>query len=278
MANVAAICCALTTFTLLTVTPGLLTFTVAPEMKFVPAKVTGTFTPGAPLFGLIDVKVGGAGPLDTTRFTADPVLTDVPATGLSLITLPDGTVPLAAVVTVPTTKPAFVIAVVAAACVIPTTFGTITGAGPLETTRLTAEPALTDVPATGLSLITLPDGTVPLAAVVTVPTTRPAFVIAVVAAACVIPTTFGTVTGAGPLETTRLIADPAFTNVPATGLSLITLPDGTVLLAAVVTVPTTRPALVIAVVAAACVIPTTFGTVTDATVTVNALDKVLLPP
>ena len=44
---------------------------------------------------------------------------------------------------------------------------------------------------------------------------------------------------------------PRITIVPATGLSLITLPDGTVLLAAIVTVPTTRPTLVIAVVAAA---------------------------
>jgi len=261
IANVAEICCALTTFTLLTVTPGLLTFTVAPETKLVPVSATGTLTPGAPLFGLMEVSVGGAGPLDTTRFTVDPALIDVPAAGLSLITLPDGTVLLAAVVTVPTTKPAFVIAVAAAACVIPTTFGTVKDAGPLDTTRFTADPALTDVPATGLSLTTLPDGTVLLAAVVTVPTTNPAFVSAVVAAACVEPTTFGTVTDAGPLDTTRFTADPALTDVPATGLSLITLPDATVLLAAVVTVPTTKPAFVSAVVAAACVDPTTFGTV-----------------
>src|ERR1700683_4178900 len=94
------------------------------------------------------------GPLDTTRFTADPVPTDVPATGLSLITLPAATVPLEAVVTVPTTRPAPVIAVVAAACVSPTTFGTETCAVPVDTTRFTADPRATDVPATGLSLMT----------------------------------------------------------------------------------------------------------------------------
>src|SRR5580704_15286573 len=83
---------------------------------------------------------------------------------------------------------------VAAACVSPTTFGTATGAGPEETTRFTAEPGATEVPAAGFSLMTLPAATVLLDAVVTVPSTRPAFVIAVVAAACVSPTTFGTLT------------------------------------------------------------------------------------
>src|ERR1039458_8953691 len=131
-----------------------------------------------------------AGPVETTRFTADPRATSVPATGLSLITRPDATVPMKGVRTVrtvPTTRPAPVIAVVAAACVCPTTFGTATCAGPVETTRFTADPKVTSVPATGLPVITLPDATVPLAAVVTVPTTSPAPVIAVAAAACVCP-------------------------------------------------------------------------------------------
>jgi hypothetical protein len=127
-------------------------------------------------------------------------------------------VPLGAVVTVPTTNPALVIDVVAAACVSPTTFGTLTGAGPLDTTKFTADPAATLVPATGLSLITSPDGTVLLDAVVTVPSTKPAPVIAVVATACVSPTTFGTLTFAGPVDTTMFTADPAATLVPATGL------------------------------------------------------------
>ena len=47
-------------------------------------------------------------------------------------------------------------AVVAAACVRPTTFGMATGGGPDETTSATALPAATDVPAIGVWLITGP--------------------------------------------------------------------------------------------------------------------------
>src|SRR5205814_7223163 len=82
----------------------------------------------------------------------------------------------------------------------PTTFGTGTGAGggaPLETTRSTAEPLATIVPAVGLSLMTLPEPTVVLDCCVTAPMVRPAPVMALVAAACIWPTTFGTATGAG---------------------------------------------------------------------------------
>jgi hypothetical protein len=134
------------------------------------------------------------------------------------------------VVTVPTTNPALVIDVVAAACVSPTTLGTLTFAGPLDTTRFTEEPVLTDVPAVGASLITVPEATVLLDCVVTVPTTNPALVMEVVAAACVSPTTFGTLTCAGPEDTTRFTAEPVLTDVPAVGASLITVPEATVLL------------------------------------------------
>ena len=107
------------------------------------------------------VKVAvGAGPVETTRFTDEPTVTDAPASGDSLITPPEGTVLLDAVNTVPTTRPVPVIEVVAALWVSPTTFGTNTFAGPLETTRFTDEPTATDVPASGASLITLPEGTV----------------------------------------------------------------------------------------------------------------------
>jgi hypothetical protein len=47
---------------------------------------------------------------------------------------------LEACVIVPTTSPAFVIAVVAAVCVSPTTFGTATCGGPDDTTRSTSLP------------------------------------------------------------------------------------------------------------------------------------------
>src|SRR5207253_2701783 len=139
------------------------------------------------------------------------------------------------------------------------------GAPPVDTTRSTAEPLADWAPAAGFWPITLPEGTVVLDCIVTVPTVRPAPVMALVAAACVWPTTFGTGTGAGggaPLETTRLTATPLATLVPAAGLWLITLPGATVVLDCIVTAPTVRPALVMALVAAACIWPTTFGTST----------------
>src|SRR5262249_2687638 len=173
-----------------------------------------------------------------------------------------GNIVLDTVVTVPRTRPAFVIAVVAPAWVRPTTLGTATCAGPDDTTRFTALPTVTWVPETGDWLITEPAGTVVLDCCVTVPTTRPAFVIAVGAAVCVRPTTFGTATCAGPDDTTRFTALPTVTCVPETGDWLMTEPAGTVVLDCCVTVPTTRFAFVIAVVAAGFVSPTTLGTAT----------------
>src|SRR3954470_11488376 len=197
-----------------------------------------------------------------TSATALPTATCVPATGDSLITEPAGTVVLEAVVIAPTVRLALVIAVVAAACVWPTTFGTATCGRPDEMTSATALPIVTCVPAAGDSLITEPAGTVVLDAVVIAPTVRFALVIAVVAAACVWPTTFGTATCGRPDEMTSATALPIVTCVPATGDSLITEPAGTVVLEAVVIAPTVRFTPVIAVVAAACVCPTTFGTAT----------------
>jgi hypothetical protein len=134
--------------------------------------------------------------------------------------------------------------------------------GPFEISKLTAVPEVTLVPPGGLSEITKPDATVALDCVVTAPTVRPAPVIALVAAACVAPTTFGTDTLADPLETTRFTADPEVTEVPAAGLSEITRPEASVALDCVVTAPRLSPAPVIVPVAAACALPTTFGTVT----------------
>lgn len=91
------------------------------------------------------------------------------------------------------------IAVLAAACVSPTTLGTDTDAGPEETTRATGEPLAALVPAAGVSLITSPLATEALDALVTATTVSPAPVIAVVAAAWVSPTTLGTLTWAAPL-------------------------------------------------------------------------------
>src|SRR3954452_19894426 len=130
------------------------------------------------------------------------------------------------------------------------TFGTATCGRPEETTSATAMPVATCVPATGDSLITEPAGTVVLEAVVTVPTTRFALVIAVVAAAWVRPTTFGTGTCGRPDETTSATALPIVSCVPEMGDWLITVPAATVVLVAVVVAPTVRFAPVIAVLAA----------------------------
>ena len=62
------------------------------------------------------------------------------------------------------------------------------------------------------------------------PTVRPAPVSDVVAAACVKPTTFGTVTGGRPLDTTMFMAVPTSTVRPVAGSWLITVPAGTVVL------------------------------------------------
>jgi hypothetical protein len=202
------------------------------------------------------------GPEEMTTAMALSDATCIPLAGFWLMTNPAATVVLDAIVTVPSVRPTFIKFVIAEACVSPTTEGTMTCTGPVETTRLTALPGATCVPPTGFWLMTDPAGTVELAAVETLPTVSPMFVNVVVAAACVAPTTEGTVTIRGPEETTRLTALPAATGVPLVGFWLMTSPAATVVLDAVVTVPTVRPAFVKVVVAAACVAPTTEGTVT----------------
>src|SRR6185503_6362963 len=84
------------------------------------------------------------------------------------------------------------------------------------------------------------------------------------------PTTLGVVTWGGPDETTTDTALPVATCVPAAGFWLITEPAGTVVLDAVITVPTVRPADVRLVAAAACVWPTMLGTVTGGGASVAA--------
>src|SRR3954470_20274197 len=94
--------------------------------------------------------------------------------------------------------------------------------------------------------MTDPEATVPLFAVVIAPVVRLANVSVDCATACVALTTFGTVTRAGPSDTTSDTALPVATLVPAAGLSLITDPAAIVELFAVVTVPVIRLAAVIA--------------------------------
>src|SRR5260221_386882 len=144
------------------------------------------------------------------------------------MTEPDGTVVLDAVVMAPIVKPAAVIAVVAAACVRLTTPGTATSGGPGTTSTAATLPRTLCGPATPLRMLTPPDGTVVLDAVVMAPIVKPAEVIAVVAAACVRLTTSGTVTGgrAGTTSTAakfqRMLVGavtPSRTLVPAFAIS-----------------------------------------------------------
>ncbi|HET9830683.1 MAG TPA: hypothetical protein VFP91_03200, partial [Vicinamibacterales bacterium] len=86
---------------------------------------------------------------------------------------------LLAVETIPTTNPAAVNVDVAAACVLPTTFGIFGNgggvpAGPSDTTKATDVPDCADAPPAGFWLITRPAANVLLLAVETVPTTKPA--------------------------------------------------------------------------------------------------------
>src|SRR5262245_31810909 len=97
----------------------------------------------------IERTPGAGGPVDTNNAIALPLTTETPAFGFWLTIEPVGTVVLDVFVTAPTTRPAFVIAVDAAACVSPTTFGTATCGGPDDTTSATALPVAIWVPAVG---------------------------------------------------------------------------------------------------------------------------------
>src|SRR3954465_146816 len=198
-------------------------------------------------------------PDETVSAIALPTTTSAPAVGFWLMTDPAGTVMLDAVVIVPSTSCAVVSAGVAAACVSPTTFGALTCGRPVDTVSAIALPTTTSAPAAGDWLMTLPAGTVMLAAVEIVSTTSCAPVIAVVAAAWVRPTTSGALTCGRPVDTVNPIALPTMTSLAAAGFWLMTLPAGTVMLAAVEIVPSTSCALVIAVIAAAWVRPTKAG-------------------
>ena len=78
MVNVAVIWIPLTTVTLPSVIPGLLTATVAPETKFEPARVTGTLLPCMPVAGLTEVSVGAGGfTVNTAALLVPPLVATV---------------------------------------------------------------------------------------------------------------------------------------------------------------------------------------------------------
>src|SRR5262245_19082524 len=135
------------------------------------------------------------------------------------------------------TSPGAVVLKAGVVCVPAPSANTVTcaagpaGAGPVDTTSDTAEPARALEPPAGFWLITEPDGTVGLDEVLTVPTVRPATVMAADAFACVMLTTFGTVTDAGaePLLTSTaakfqrsVVGDRSFSvTLPAAAVGLV---------------------------------------------------------
>src|SRR5205814_8150257 len=124
-------------------------------------------------------------------------------------------------------KPAAVRFDVAVACDCPTTFGTVTGGAPLETTRPTDDPTSTEVAAAMLWLMTMPEATVVLLRNEIGAPTRPASSSALSASPWVPmlpsgnPTTAGTMV---PSEITRSTGAFGGSSVPARGSALITLP------------------------------------------------------
>src|SRR5205823_5971095 len=108
----------------------------------------------------------GAGPSDTLSATALPTEALEPPVGVWLITDPAATVEEYALVTPPTASPMPVMADCAAACVMPTTFGTWTEEGaplaavvmrPADDGPLPEPPAEAPTPAEPLSAITVSD-------------------------------------------------------------------------------------------------------------------------
>src|SRR5205085_6121382 len=121
-----------------------------------------------------------------------------------------------------------------------TTFGTVATEGPSEMVMLTPEPGGTGVPGIGAWDSTRPAATTGSFVWVSVGA-RPTPAIWVVAADCVLPTTSGTMTAVGPLDTVITMAEPRATVVPPLGSWLMIVPAGTVGLVSEETV-SSRPA------------------------------------
>src|SRR4051812_40515275 len=136
---------------------------------------------------------------------------------------PADTAVLAALVIAPTVSPAPTIVVDATVCDSATTFGTAICGGPDEITRVTAVPRSTGVPAVGVWLITDPAGTVALAAAVVPPTASPTPAMALDAAVCDRPATFGTAicADAAALSATRISTAATFQRPLVGATSLI---------------------------------------------------------
>src|SRR3954451_25215734 len=131
------------------------------------------------------------------------------------MTEPDATVRLGDVDTAPTARPDAVIALFAAGWVSAVKSGTATYGSPDDTTRETALPTKTSVPAEGGWVMSELDGTGILESVLIAPLVRQALVSMLDAIACVGLVTLGTPTCGRPDEITRAPALPTMTSAPA---------------------------------------------------------------
>lgn len=170
------------------------------------------------VFVLVDVAVGVVtGLLQTVMPTVDPLVTVVPPGGVWADTLSTVVGEHVAVVAGAAFNPLPASVVTACVSVSPSTFGTTTVHGPLETVSLTFVPGATRVPAFGVWAMTMPvpywlehpELTAPAASPVT-PRVLPAF-------ALVSPTTFGTITELR-VETVSEMLCPLLTSCPAGGV------------------------------------------------------------
>ena len=135
----------------------------------------------------------------------------------------------------------------------------------------TVEPLFTVCPAGGDWPMTSPAGA-GSACGVTVPTFKPASVIAVLAASSVIPTRLGTSTCFGALPTVIVTVLPFSRSVPGSGLCLMTSPTSAWLIVTWNSAVTSKPASLSVRVAASCVNPRTSGTLTEAALVLSRLD------
>jgi hypothetical protein len=128
--------------------------------------------------------------------------------------------------TFPSTSSTSKISSAASASVRSTTSGTSGRLSPAETTRSTGLPAGTSFPAPGSLEMTRPSGISGSFCRGVAPTRSPASTSRSAASESVTPTTSGTVTGSGPVDTYRSTGLPFSSGVPARGSWSDTEPDG----------------------------------------------------
>ena len=208
----------------------------------------------------LPVTSGTLLPLDaaTTRSTDVPLATDAPPLGSWPTTVP-GVWPEdpSSSVTLPTVSPAPVISERAVSTSLPVTSGTVTLVMPLLTYSVMVSPDPAFVPAFGAWRTTVPISLSLSTRSVT--TSKPACSSDAWASSMASPTTLGTVTSAGPDDTSTVTAESLASSVPASGWVPMTTPICTVSLACVRCVGL-RPASLRVLRAAGASKPATSGT------------------